>query len=589
MQKPTLTRIMAAVVDTRQLTLYKQDGTTITIPQGDARVRRIIDQATPQILQQGYADVDITSENAYKQFEEKSGAGIRLFRIAKEKLKGLFGKKEEEEEIVDPMTVGKLPTADDTLRAAIVAVDDILANAVPVSHPEFDENTVAKQAPITEEDGRTPSRPSEDNASDTIIAVVGDKVIPGMEKIKTQFGRAAKLGSTKGVENFLTRISKVITHRSHSIEDLLKFMERGDLPIADDGSILIYKVLQSDHNKPDVFVDCHTRKVTQRVGSYVCMDERLVDHNRNNECSNGLHVARRGYISGFSGDVCVIAKLAPEDVIAVPAYDANKMRVCGYHIIFKLTDEQHSMLKRNQPITSTGAGGELLARALKGDHIGRIEEVRITEGMGGGVKVTLLEPTSNLPRKSPKTLAKATALENPSSEALDHPVNPKEIAKQVEKLSRKDEAAKLHAVYQAKPTEANANALKAFKKAAKVSWETLGIPDPGDVLGTVAKTRKPAKGATTTKAKAKKRSRKPVKANPAPAAILAPPAPPAPIGGAKTQAQELLRLLNKEPILSATAKNLAQRIVNIKKSSKKGWDKLGIDQDTLDTILDILK
>lgn len=593
MQKPMLTRIVAAVVDTRQLTLYKQDGTTITIPQGDARVRRVIDQATPQIIQQGYADVDLTNENAYKQFEEKSGGGIRLFRIAKEKLKGLFGKKEEEEEIVDPVTVGKLPTAETVMQKTLNAVDEILANATPVSDPDFHENTVSQQAPITEEDGSTPSRPSEDNASDTIVAVVDGKIIPGMEKIKTQFGRAAKLGSTKGVENFLKRISKVIEKRSHSIEDLLKFMERGDLPIADDGTILIYKVLNNKHGYPGVFVDCHTRNVTQRVGSYVCMDERLVDHNRNNECSNGLHVARRGYINGFNGDVCVIAKLAPEDVIAVPTYDANKMRVCGYHIIFKLPNDLFNELKRNRPITSVAEGQQLLARALKGDHIGRIEEVRIHAERGGGLKITSLGETSNLPRKSPETSEKATALENPANEMRDHPVNPKEIAKQVEGMSRKDAAAKLHAAYKADPNDTNKDALKAFKRAAKVSWDTLGVPDPDVIVKPAKKAKAKSKPKTPVtnkmpKAKARKRAGK------APAAILAPPVPippppaPEPVDGPKARVTELLKLLNKEPKAPGVAHNLAQQIANIKKSSKKSWSVLGVDEAALTTIKEIL-
>src|SRR5690606_843747 len=138
-----------------------------------------------------------------------------------------------------------------------------------------------------------------------------------------------------------------------------------------------------------------TRRVKQRIGSFVHMDENLVDPNRRNECSNGLHVARRGYVGNFNGDAIVLAKVRPEDVIAVPEYDANKMRVCGYHIVAELTPAQYEAINQNRPITDAAGGGELLAKVIAGDHIGIIEKVKITEHMGNGVVVTPVSPTGD--------------------------------------------------------------------------------------------------------------------------------------------------------------------------------------------------
>lgn len=189
----------------------------------------------------------------------------------------------------------------------------------------------------------------------------------------------------------MARVAAVASKRNHSAQDLMKFLQKGDLPIADDGSIIIYKVLRSKSNGKHTYVDCHTKNVPQRVGSYVHMAESLVDPDRRNECSNGLHVARRGYVGGFSGDVCVIAKVAPEDVIAVPQYDANKMRVCGYHILFELSDDDFKKLKKNQPITDTTEGKLLVGRAIAGDHPPPIENVKITEHHGRGIVITSLQ------------------------------------------------------------------------------------------------------------------------------------------------------------------------------------------------------
>jgi hypothetical protein len=285
-----------------------------------------------------------------------------------------------------------------------------------------------------------------------------------MEKIKNQFVRAASNSSTKGMENFLRRLSTVIEKRSHSVEDLLKFLERGDLPIADDGSILIYKVLNRTGSK---YVDCHSKKVEQWVGAYVCMDESLVDRNRNNECSNGLHVARRGYISGFGGDVCVIAKLAPEDVIAVPTYDSNKMRVCGYHIIVELTDKQFSALKFNKPITDIDDGGKLLANVMSGAHIHKTHEVRIKGQMGTNVVVTELD-TPFAP-SAPKAKAEVSSLDS-VSESMDAPVKVEEVLVKVEQLTKKQQAQKLYA-------DGDYEKLFALKKSSKVSWDKLGITE----------------------------------------------------------------------------------------------------------------
>lgn len=492
-----LIRIVAVIVDTHSLTLYKQDGTTVTIPQGDPRVRKIVTEASPQIIRQGYADVDMAPENDFQKFEEKTKGSFKFFKVAKDKLKGLFGKKDVP---VDAAVVGHIPRPNEAKEAQIAsAVEEILQHAVPVTSVEFTEENVDSQRNVVESDGHTPNdKEDHGDASHTIIAVTPDNtVVPGVEKIKSQFSRALKLGSTKGIETFLARAGKVASKRSHSVEDLLKFMERGDLPIAEDGSILIYKVLARKGGK---FVDCHTKKVEQWVGAYVYMDESLVDHNRNNECSNGLHVARRGYVRHFSGDTCTLCKVAPEDVIAVPTYDANKMRVCGYHIIAELTPEQHALVKKNNPISQCQSGAELLAKAIAGQHIGITHKVKIGGQMGANVtaeKITEPEevkPVDTLPVQPVK------ALENPEKEASEAPIAPKAVAEKVKEVAKegkktskaapapkvsidpgtaigspRERIQKLLAV--GITSQGVAQAILKLKKKSKKGWEALGVDE----------------------------------------------------------------------------------------------------------------
>lgn len=455
-------KIVAAVLDTRQLTLYKETGETVILKQGDPRLRSILDEITPAIAQKGFAEIDLTSPpTGYQEFQKQSGV-VRFFKVAREKLAKILTPSTEE------AVVGKVPEPAPNLQAAI---DEILEHAQPVTDPGFDTENLAEQGNIVEQDGSTSPQVNEVLTTHTVVAHVDGKLIPNMERIESYFARAAKLGTPKGVEVFLKRLASVIDQRTHSVEDLLKFMERGDMTVADDGSVIIYKVLR---RKGDHYVDCHTGKVPQKVGSYVCMDIDLVDRVRNNECSNGLHVARRGYIRQFSGDVCVIGKLAPEDVVTVPTYDANKMRVMGYHIVAELSEPLYELLKKNRPITELGEGKLLLGNILAGVHTPVLEEVRITERRGGGVVVT----PRNMPVPkpvSPKRVKPAEALENPAKEKGAEPINPKDVAKKVMAISRKDQAQKLYKAYKKNPSKKNLEKLVDFKKQVKLGWDKLGI------------------------------------------------------------------------------------------------------------------
>mgnify|MGYP000311818490 CR=1 FL=1 len=553
-------RVIAAVVDTHNLTLYKEDGETLIISQGDPRIRPILDTAVPMLVKNGHADVSLEAINVpseYAEFEKASSGAVKLFRVAKSKLLGMFGKKEEAPvEPVAPMVAGILPAKahPEPAEAVVNTVEEILQHAIPASSPEFHERGIPQQGNIVEKEGVTIKEHGKDEAPDTIVAVVEGKIIPGMEKIKTQFSRAAQ-NSTQGMENFLSRLGSVINDRKHSVDDLLKFMERGDLPIADDGSILIYKVLTRRDKK---YVDCHTKKVEQWVGSYVCMDPSLVDHNRNNECSNGLHVARRGYIREFHGDVCVLAKLAPEDVIAVPTYDANKMRVCGYHIIAELTQAQYGLVRQNRPISEDPEGRILLGKATAGQHIGKTHEVRITGHKGEGVEVTSLEAVK-APKVKADEVVPVEALANPVEEAKVAALDPKDVVKQVEQLSRKDVAAKLY-------REGDYAALKAFKKAAKVSWEKLGVPDPGDTLGTVAKKEVPKPAPKPEAKKDKTPDTKRIVND----VVLGE-------GSPKERIQKLLAI-------GLTSVGVAKAIMELKKKSKKSWAVLGVSDTQAEQI-----
>jgi hypothetical protein len=403
----------------------------------------------------------------------------------------------------------------------------------------------------------------------------------------------------------------VIEHRRHSVEDLLKFLEHSDMPIADDGSIIAYKILRhSPRGESGVFVDCHTRKVTQRVGSYVCVDENLVDLNRDRECSNGLHIARRGYIGGFGGDVCVLTKVAPEDVMTVPHRDANKVRVKGYHIIFELPMSAYDKLKSNRPMTEGTEVSRMLSRAVSGDHPPIIERVQITQQQGGGLVITplvrgkaartpkaLVDDTTKVsPREPQAAPAPAPKKEKPVHTAIDDTrvqpkASPKEIAQKQTGSFRKNHAQQLldQVVGPNSNTEQRRRAavdLLAFKKKAKVGWSLLGI-DEGQVA--ITKTAEAATEAATVKAPPPPK-RKPVEPAPAESIIETPKELPTsnlatardltmrPANVRTRAIQTLLDQYDSKTLPTADRKSADRGLLDFRKKQKKSWAALGFPQ-----------
>ena len=461
-----IVHIVAAVVDTAQVTFYKQDGSTLIIPQGDPRLAVIVRQITPVCARGEVAEIDMDafpdeSARTFIDYEERSGGVIKFLRIAKNKLASFFGSTPPEIEPIAEQEVGLVPVMTNQLMQAI---EEIAAHAKPVS-------AGIDRAALEADD-------------ETVVAVMGNTVIPDVHKLETQFKRSNEQENTVGMQRFMERVAAVAGRRSHSVQDLMRFMQRGDLPVAEDGCIVIYKILRKrtlPAHSGFTYVDVHSGNVPQRVGAYVHMDESLVDMNRNNECSNGLHVARRGYLRGFSGDVVTICKVRPEDVIAVPTYDANKMRVCGYHIISELSQDDYATLCANKPLTST-EGLNLLAQALSGSHPAPDTEVKITAQRGGGIVITELKSKAAEVKALPEVAPTVLETEAPVyvAEKVDVHAVSDEVSEVITTGKGRAEIAgellKLWKIAQGKQHKIDcAVALRDFKRSKKVGWDKLGI------------------------------------------------------------------------------------------------------------------
>lgn len=160
-----------------------------------------------------------------------------------------------------------------------------------------------------------------------------------------------------------------------AVTELFAFLEENHLPITDDGGFLGYKKLNivrgkttisvpdefeelilgddkvvrnvaggivtpnlarqymrfvNESNNPDM-VDVYSGKLHQKVGEFVRIERlKLNELDRREECGYGLHIGAFSY--SFSGDVRVLCKVMPEDVIACNEGQA-KLRTCKYQIV----------------------------------------------------------------------------------------------------------------------------------------------------------------------------------------------------------------------------------------------------------------
>lgn len=411
-----------------------------------------------------------------------------------------------------------------------------------------------------------------DPKEETIVAVVGNKVIPGAENLSNQLISASKLQDYTGFKVFMQRLSKVIDQRQHSVDDLLKFLGVADLPIADDGCIVMYKRLESKGT--GTYVDVHSKKVKQKVGSLVFMDQSLVDPNRRRDCSNGLHVATVGYLGSFSGDVTIIGKVRPEDVIAVPQGDASKMRVSGYHIIAELTPKQKSMVNSGRKLSDAEGGAALLNDVLRGNHIGITQHVEIKGHRGENVVITDLKTSdtvigvvntgvvnSNLDIRGINETAPAAPVAVTDLKPVANSATKAEVVK---KETIPETAQRLWAEYQSAPSAERLEMLVVFKKQSKRSWAKLGISDAAAELIEVEFVKLPTKTPTKTVGDFSE---------------LDSPAKP-------LSARARIKAVFDSGKLTVES---AEEILLIKKEAKKGWAALGVTDAQIDQVEKLTK
>ena len=114
--------------------------------------------------------------------------------------------------------------------------------------------------------------------------------------------------------------------------ELYDWFLSGENPITKDGCILAYKKVRLD------YLDHYSKSMDNSPGKTVKITQSLVDTDRSNECSRGLHFASLKYLSNYSGDYknsrVVIVKVNPRHIFAIPRdYNCQKGRCSQYEVV----------------------------------------------------------------------------------------------------------------------------------------------------------------------------------------------------------------------------------------------------------------
>ena len=134
------------------------------------------------------------------------------------------------------------------------------------------------------------------------------------------------------ISKFKKFIHNCSLNPSHeSVSELYDFMVLNNLKVTPAGTIILYKWVR------DSYYDSHSGKFLNKPGLTLFMDRNKVNTDRNQTCSNGLHLCSYKY--GSFGSKLLLCEVHPKNVVSIPS-DCNrsKMRCCEYTVLLDITE-----------------------------------------------------------------------------------------------------------------------------------------------------------------------------------------------------------------------------------------------------------
>ena len=194
------------------------------------------------------------------------------------------------------------------------------------------------------------------------IKVVAEKVYYGSYELKgfvidklLEFLRSG----AKDAQPILNFIEKLMFNPSkNSVDQLYTFLSYKSLPLTETGNIIAYKGVNADYyskhgNKNTIVITGVVNEngcILNKIGETIEVARNCVDDNKDNHCSNGLHVGSYDYAKDWAGNNghLMMVEFNPCDAVSVPT-DCNfqKLRTSKYKVIGEVPFER---IKQEAPL-----------------------------------------------------------------------------------------------------------------------------------------------------------------------------------------------------------------------------------------------
>lgn len=146
----------------------------------------------------------------------------------------------------------------------------------------------------------------------------------------------------QNVNKYVFFLEDALRNDKNSYNEMWDFIKHNDIKIHDNGAIIGYKkVTVGDDGR---LYDSYTHTVPNDPGTLVQMPRHLVNNNKSETCSYGLHVGSIDYVRNFSGNQIVKVLVAPANVVSVPTdYNGQKMRCSEYFVLETLDYDMNTL------------------------------------------------------------------------------------------------------------------------------------------------------------------------------------------------------------------------------------------------------
>ena len=138
-----------------------------------------------------------------------------------------------------------------------------------------------------------------------------------------------------------------------AVQEIYDYCKAMDFEITDDGCFLAYKNVRSDLGS--IFDNGATK---HKIGEYT--EVKMYDTERTNTCSKGLHFCSKSYLQHYVGEVTIIVKINPKDVVSIPVdYNFAKGRCRKYLVVGILNDKDKMLSDVDESILDKSVGNIL--------------------------------------------------------------------------------------------------------------------------------------------------------------------------------------------------------------------------------------